>query len=289
MWEPICCVSLAVIGFGTVLLLVPILQKQRTKLSQVSKELLERKKLIADELEKELPWIVRRGMTFFVGKGRKERPYCPTPRNDGLRFLSIANWLRAGDLVFRSWDNFSEKWGWWMFVLSLPVLIAYAFYVEITPFCLQALLFCLVWLRIIEIIAVQTGVMLFDSYQFKVNSKPYRVRSLHRLAILLALNYAETIVWFAVLYYFSFVNFEAISLDKSRTSLAHTALGAFHFSFFIMTTFGEFNDVTAIVACGWWSLLVLFQTGIGLLMALLVLARFIGSIPPPDTEDRFER
>jgi hypothetical protein len=239
--------------------------------------------------ERDIPTIIWIWMKIFVGKGSKKPPYWPTPRNDGLHFLSLFRWLLARGTICKISCNLDIAIDYWAFgwsLLSFLVFILYMTFSDSIGFGAYLLILIAMW-RVIEIIIVQAGIMLFDRYQKLLNTGKYTVRSLHRIALLLLHNYFEIIFWFALLYRFFQVECYIIDLQY-HASLPEVALRVLHFSFYTMTTFAELNDITSVKVFGWSELFFLFQAAVGLFMALLILARFIGSIPKPDTEDKFE-
>lgn len=145
-------------------------------------------------------------------------------------------------------------------------------------------------LRVWEVIIYQINVLLFAQYRARkeehrlrklgITYVPYALRGYRRIVILLLHNYVEIIFWFALFYR----NLDW-AFDTSGVAL-NSFRGALNFSFVRMTTFGYTTifprEILADVA-------TLIHSGIGLFMALLILARFISFLPRPKTLDEFER
>lgn len=146
---------------------------------------------------------------------------------------------------------------------------------------IQALLISYGLLRIFEVVIYQINVLLFDEYRARKASSTYALRGYRRLVILLLQNYIEIIFWFAAIYVILNMGFEF-----KTPGTTNTFFGGFYSSFIIMTTFGEPNIVPK---APWGAILILFQSGIGLFMTLLTLARFISLIPTPESSDEFEK
>ena len=135
-------------------------------------------------------------------------------------------------------------------------------------------------IRVVEVFIYQINVLLFDEYRARKAGKTYALRGFRRIVILLLHNYVEIIFWFAIFYRNLGWAFETgkISLNSFFVSLS--------FSFTTMTTFG-YSTIFPKETLG--NILVLIQSVIGLLMVLLILARFITLIPTPETLDEFEK
>lgn len=139
------------------------------------------------------------------------------------------------------------------------------------------------FLRVFEIAVYQTNVMLFDEQRTLSRGRDakYVVDSYRRMVVLLLHNYVEIIFWLACTY-------TVLASDYTRKWVdgTGTLLGGIYSSFITMTTFGDFDlapktDLAAMI--------LLFHASVGLLMTLLSLARFIGFIPKPDSNDPTER
>jgi len=127
--------------------------------------------------------------------------------------------------------------------------------------------------RVLAIITTQINLLLFDEYREMKAGRPYRIRGFRRLIILLLQNYAEVIFWFAVLY--RNMNWalatSGVNVDSFLVSL--------NFSFVTMTSFGQSSVFPQEGTPAW--ILMLVQSTIGIIMALLVLSRFVSLIPKP--------
>ena len=134
--------------------------------------------------------------------------------------------------------------------------------------------------RIFEIIIYQINVLLFDAYRANTEGRRYALHSYRRLVILSLHNYIEIILWFAIFYRNSDWAFKGDQLDVD------SFLGSLKLSFVTMTAFGETGILPATTL---GELLTLFQSGIGLFMVLLIIARFIGLMPAPGTLDASEK
>jgi len=145
----------------------------------------------------------------------------------------------------------------------------------------KVLLICYALLRVFEIVIYQVNVLLFDEYRARKISSPYALRGYRRLVILLLQNYIEIVFWFAAIYVALSIGFEF-----KVPGTADTFFGGMYSSFIIMTTFGEPNIAPK---ASWGAILILFQSGTGLFMTLLSLARFVSLIPTPESSDEFEK
>lgn len=139
------------------------------------------------------------------------------------------------------------------------------------------------FLRVFEIAVYQTNVMLFDEQRAlsKGPDAKYAVESYRRMVVLLLHNYVEIIFWLACTY-----TVLASQYKHKWEDGTGTLLGGIYSSFITMTTFGDFDlepqtDLAAMI--------LLFHASVGLLMTLLSLARFIGFIPKPDSNDPTEK
>jgi hypothetical protein len=108
---------------------------------------------------------------------------------------------------------------------------------------------------------------------------PHTIRGNVRMVVLILHNYAELIFWFALFYhYWSWAFF-------SQTESLNSLLTLLAFSFNKMTSFGS-STVIAYATSG--RILVFIQSIIGLLMALMILSRFIGFLPWSKSMDEIE-
>jgi hypothetical protein len=134
-------------------------------------------------------------------------------------------------------------------------------------------------LRVFEIFVYQVNVMLFDEYRARKEGKEYKVRGFRRIVILLLHNYFEVIFWFAAGYIFAG---RACLVQIENATLS----GVLHDSLQIMVSLSS----DTLKPIGWEGHLILLgQSGIGVFMTLLMLARFVSLLPNPQTMDEFEK
>ncbi len=143
--------------------------------------------------------------------------------------------------------------------------------------------------RTYEILTVQVNALLFDFYRKtrqglqlpnKGKTKPYAIQGYTRITLLLLHNYAEITLWFSVFY----LHYSPYFVNSIGSLFGR--LTALSLSFYTMTTFGHLTNVTLSYPCGYE--LTLIQAAIGLFMALLILARFIGLLPKAPSSDKVE-
>jgi len=144
----------------------------------------------------------------------------------------------------------------------------------------EILILCYAGVRIFEIVIYQINVLLFDEYRAKKANRKYAVRAFRRIVLLLLHNYIEVLCWFALLY-----RNLAFLFDSKHISLDSLG-GSLYFSLVTMSTLG-YGDI--IPKEGAASFLVFMHLSIGILMALLILARFISLLPKPETLDELEK
>jgi voltage-gated potassium channel Kch len=135
-------------------------------------------------------------------------------------------------------------------------------------------------LRIVEIVAYQAKVVLFDEYRQPRSTPDYAVRSYRRIVVLTLHNYVEVICWFAGAY--ATLN----TVFGEKASVVSTFAGALYFSLVTMATVG-YGDITPTSSTG--RLLVTAQIAIGLFMTLVILARMVSYLPTPRTLDDAEK
>ncbi|MFD2264113.1 hypothetical protein ACFSM5_14525 [Lacibacterium aquatile] len=152
--------------------------------------------------------------------------------------------------------------------------------------------------RIFEVTVAQINMLLFAEYlhphkehERKVKAqkkgesyetKPYAVRGFRRTVILLLHNYFEVICWFSVIYAFLL---RSGMLEMADKQLTLGVLTIFRQSLLLMFTLNTdaykvVNEV-AVFALSCHGL-------VGLLMTLMVMARFLSLLPTPETLDEFE-
>ncbi|MBF58272.1 MAG: hypothetical protein CME80_11220 [Halomonas sp.] len=134
-------------------------------------------------------------------------------------------------------------------------------------------------LRTFELVVYQVNVLLFDEYRAKKLGRDYQIRGYRRMVILLVHNYFETVVWFACAH-FLLMHWGWMELS------ANGLLGSLREALTLMVAF-SFNGGSALNQMG--QLILLFQAAVGILMTLVMLARFISILPTPDTMDELEQ
>lgn len=86
--------------------------------------------------------------------------------------------------------------------------------------------------RVFETVVYQVNVLLFDEYRAERAGQNYAVRGFRRIIILLAHNYVEIMLWYAIFY----LRFHDSFVDgATRLRISLQAIG---YSFNAMTTFG---------------------------------------------------
>jgi hypothetical protein len=144
----------------------------------------------------------------------------------------------------------------------------------------EILILCYAGVRIFEVVIYQINVLLFDEYRAKKANLKYTVRGFRRIVLLLLHNYIEVLCWFALFY-----RNLAFLFDSKHISL-NSLGGSLYFSLVTMSTLG-YGDIIPKEGAG--SFVVFMQLSIGILMALLILARFISLLPKPETLDDPEK
>lgn len=131
--------------------------------------------------------------------------------------------------------------------------------------------------RVFETTVYQINVLLFDEYRAWKNKQKYKLKGPRRLVLLMMHNYVEIIIWYAAIYLYwpNLLKWE----EWAQPDLSYALYG----SFFTMSTFGT-SAFAPKTICG--IVLVLSQSVIGLFMTILMIARFIGIFPKPDSHDR---
>lgn len=138
--------------------------------------------------------------------------------------------------------------------------------------------------RIFEIAVVLMNVMFFDrpkverEYASGKRSHGYGIGGYERLALLLFQNYLEVILWFAALFSLFSGSFEYHFANGQSQSV--TILATVYASFKVMTSFG-FENIRPRSTFGYS--LVMAEALIGLFMTIVVISRFVGLLPRPDT------
>ena len=196
---------------------------------------------------------------------------------DGLRSISPFQMIRVLIPSIRGSYRFVDGWVLGNFILSI-----FLFFICSAPDLQwwESIAFGYGVIRIFEIFIYQINVLLFDEYRVKKAGGTYTLRGYRRIVILLLHNYIEIIFWFALFYRNIGYLFETGGVDFNQIIVS------LNFSFVTMTTFGN----TVISPKDNLGISITFiQSIIGLVMALLILSRFISLIPTPGTSDEFEK
>lgn len=130
-----------------------------------------------------------------------------------------------------------------------------------------------------EMIIYQLNVLLFDEYRERKAGREYKVRGYRRLVLLLLHNFTEIIFWFALFYRTMPEEMLPEPIDPN------SVFSSVNFSFVIMTSFGlpGMQPNTSFAQA-----VVLAESMIGLFLAVMILARFIGMLPSPESKDPHE-
>jgi hypothetical protein len=139
----------------------------------------------------------------------------------------------------------------------------------------------MIWLasayRLYEILMYAANTVLFRS----VRGATRPLRSRERYAVLILINYAEIIFWFAT--YYSLLKQQIFSTHDLQRDPCFTALLVLRESLVMMVanTTGAFTPESV-----WVLILTTLQMIIGLFMTLLVVARLINLLPIPGDPDK---
>jgi len=167
-------------------------------------------------------------------------------------------------------DIYIERWAIGCFILSI-VLFFLSFEQKIKWW---EIIFLVVGaVRIIELIIVVARVLFFHGFKLEKSDHIGPFSGPRRLVILLLLNYIELVFWFA-LFNRNFLCLSSSCLNEPTQALA--------FSFVNISGVGTSSYVPVHPA---GRLLVLFQSVIGVFMALTVLAKFISYLPGPKNKE----
>ena len=134
--------------------------------------------------------------------------------------------------------------------------------------------------RTFEITVFQIDLLLFHQYRARQNNVAHSVRSYRRTVILLIHNYFEIVCWFGTIYVWLYRSGHIASLgaDPSFFSVFRESM-LMMFSF-TPEKYQPAND-PAVIAFS-------VQAVIGLIMSLIVFARFLALLPAPKTDDDYE-
>lgn len=137
--------------------------------------------------------------------------------------------------------------------------------------------------RIFEIVIYQFNVLIFDQYRAeKIKKGSYKVRGYRRIILLLLHNYVEIVCWFGVAYLYLY-RLNHIKADVS--GFDPNFINVFRESLILMFSFNpdKYSTETDIAAA-----VFSVQAIIGLFMTIMVVARFLSSLPAPESMDEFE-
>jgi hypothetical protein len=138
-------------------------------------------------------------------------------------------------------------------------------------------------IRVFEITITQINILLFDEYRAKRAGQTYHVRSYRRTVLLLVHNYFELVCWFGLFYVYLYRTDDIVLQGLSADP---TFFRVFRESLLMMVSFTpETNEPTSQIGI----LVLSVHSVVGLIMTLLVLARFLALLPKPETYDEFER
>jgi hypothetical protein len=194
-----------------------------------------------------------------------------------LRFISVFELIRVlskkwSRIAFVKTTYFVDLWVLFHLLLSFFSIVIIK-YIDFFP--LQISLVTYGCLRIFEIFVYQVNVLLFDEYRTVSKGGKYLLQSIRRMIILLLHNFIEIIFWFGSTYILFTSNF---SVNLQHVSV----MEIIYISFIRMTNFGSSNlNYTSSFGLQ----LLWFQSVVGLFMTLIVLARFLGTLPAPKTKD----
>ena len=191
----------------------------------------------------------------------------------GLRSISIFHWMRK--IFYPTRDNYVFTETWVLANLGLVIALLFLFQ-QLTGTVVMTILLIYAAIRIFEIFIGQVNEVLFDAYRAKKGRQPHAVPGIGRFVVLLLHNYVEIMLWYGLLY----MNFNGSFFHGSEK--LNTAVQVLGMSFNTMTTYGYANTFP-IDRIG--STMIFSQSVIGLLMTLILLARFISIITPAASRD----
>lgn len=194
-----------------------------------------------------------------------------------LRYISLFEWLR---ILAKKWTvlrcvtthTFDGMRVLFHFFLSFSSILIMK-YSGYAPLHVSLVIYGS--LRILEIFVYQINVLLFDEYRAQIRGRNYILKSTRRMILLLLHNFIEIIFWFGSTYILFTDNFSVNLKDFSIVEIIYL-------SFIRMTNFGS-SPLNYTSSTGLQ--LLWFQSIIGLFMTLIVLARFLGTLPSPKTFD----
>jgi hypothetical protein len=164
-------------------------------------------------------------------------------------------------------DKFTERWAAGCFFLSV-LLFLLSFEDRVTWW--EGIFLFVGTVRVVEMLIVVARILLFHGFKLEESDEIGPFSGPRRLILLLLINYVELTFWF------SLINRNLICLSKSCLNEPIQALA---FSFVNMSGVGSSPYAPSHPA---GQLLALLQSGIGVFMALTVLAKFISYLPGPE-------
>lgn len=194
-----------------------------------------------------------------------------------LSLFSVIRVVFKGKVTY----GFVEAYVLFHTLLALITLVIAAWNVEKPVSWLLIALVFYGGLRVFETVVYQTNVLLFDEYRAFKAGIGYKVRSFRRLVILLLHNYFEMLCWFGVFYTFFYRSGDVV--------LKSGELGFFTIfreSLLMMISFTpETNQPTSPLGM----VVLTVHSFVGIFMTIMVLARFLALLPPPDSHDEMDK
>jgi hypothetical protein len=195
-----------------------------------------------------------------------------------LRWISISSILVAIVRPFRRSYVFVEVWTVGNLLAALLVLRVCTSF-EVQQRWVWIVIVTYGALRVYDIVVNQINILLFDEYRARKAHRPYAIRSYRRMVLLLLHNYVEITVWFGLFYV-------AIGHPVIPGSYPISMARVLYDSFAVMTGFIsghlDANAPNPVFYVMW------AEAAAGLLMTLIVLARFVSIMPNPSTLDPTE-
>lgn len=133
-------------------------------------------------------------------------------------------------------------------------------------------------LRVFEIVVYQLNVMLFDEYRLAKSGKTYALRGYLRIVLLVLHNYVEILLWFTTAYVLAARSGFVELGDFGFFSVFRQSL------LFMVALSGDAARPIHVLGV----VLVLVQSGVGVLMTIIVLSQFLSLLPAPASIDQFE-
>ncbi len=200
-----------------------------------------------------------------------------------LKRLTVFYWLRLEmrqcpvTRRIEKHPTFVEVWVLVHLLLSAIVLISIPW---ITVSWLKCSLLVYGALRVFESVHYQLNVILFDRYRAELKSKRYDIWDYLRTAILSLHTYVEFILWYGAFYLFFKDSF------KDGSASLTNSFEALRYSFHTMSTFGA----AELSPENYFGKTLLFsQSVVGLIMVVVILARFLSLVPPPELKKKKRR